>query len=104
VEKGRLLYMRKVTSAWMREAGEELESASVLYEHDRYKSACYHSQQAVAEGLKAIMIEKGKRPGRTHDVVELHNAVTGMGVDSGLSMDDAVYLNSIYKGRVRKWQ
>lgn len=99
VEKGRLLYMRKATSAWMREAEEELGSASVLYEHERYKSACYHSQQAVEKGLKAVMIEKGKRPERTHDVVELHNAVAGMGVDSGLSVDDAVYLNSIYKGR-----
>jgi HEPN domain-containing protein/predicted nucleotidyltransferase len=99
VEKGRLLYMRKATSAWMREAEEELESASVLYEHERYRAACYHSQQAVEKGLKAVIIEKGKRPERTHDVVELHNAVTGMGVDSGLSVDDAVYLNSIYKGR-----
>ena len=99
VETGRLLYMRKATSAWMREAEEELESARVLYEHERYKSACYHSQQAVEKGLKAVMIEKGKRPERTHDVVELYNAVTGMGVDSGLSVDDAVYLNSIYKGR-----
>ncbi len=99
VEKGRLLYMRKATSAWMREAEEELESANVLYEHERYKSACYHSKQTVEKGLKAVIIEKGKRPERTHDVVELHNAVTAMGVDSGLSMDDAVYLNSIYKGR-----
>jgi HEPN domain-containing protein/predicted nucleotidyltransferase len=99
VEKGRLLYMRKATSAWMREAEEELESARVLCEHERYRAACYHSQQAVEKGLKAVIIEKGKRPERTHDVVELHNAVTGMGVDSGLSVDDAVYLNSIYKGR-----
>ena len=99
VETGRLLYMRKATSAWMREAEEEIESASVLYEHERYKSASDHSQQAVEKGLKAVMIEKGKRPERTHDVVELYNAVTGMGIDSGLSVDDAVYLNSIYKGR-----
>jgi HEPN domain-containing protein/predicted nucleotidyltransferase len=99
VEKGRLLYMRKATSAWMREAEEELESASVLREHERYRAACYHSQQAVKKGLKAVIIEKGKKPEITHDVVELHNAVTGMGVDSGLSVDDAVYLNSIYKGR-----
>ncbi len=100
VEKGRLLYMRKATSAWVKEAVEEIESASVLflYEHERYKSACYHSQQAVEKGLKAVIIEKGKRPERTHDLVELLNVVTGMGVDSGLSLDDAVYLNSIYKG------
>jgi HEPN domain-containing protein len=99
VEKGRLLYMRKATSAWIRDAEEELESAKVLYEHGRYKSACYHSQQSVEKGLKAIILEKGRRPERTHDIVELYNAVTEMGSDSGLSMEDAVYLSSIYKGR-----
>jgi len=99
VENGRLLYMRKATSEWIRDAEEDLESAKVLYEHGRYKSACYHSQQSVEKGFKAIILEKGQRPERTHDIVELHNAVTKMGVDSGLSMEDAVYLNSIYKGR-----
>ena len=99
VEKGRLLYMRKATAAWIKEAEEELESANVLVEHGRFKSACYHSQQSVEKGLKAILLEKGQRPERTHDIVELHRAVTKTGSDSGLSMEDAVYLNSIYKGR-----
>jgi len=99
VEKGRLIYMRKATAAWMRDAEEELESAKVLYEHGRNKSACYHSQQSVEKGLKAILLEKGRRPERTHDIVELHNAVTETGTDSGLSMEDAIYLSSVYKGR-----
>jgi len=99
MEKGRLLYMRRATSAWIRDAEEELESAKVLYEHGRYKSACYHSQQSVEKGLKAIILEKGRRPERTHDIVELHNEVTKMGSDPGLTMEDAVYLSSIYKGR-----
>ena len=99
VEKGRLLYMRKATSAWIREAEDEFESANVLYEHGRYKSACYHSQQSVEKGLRAIIIEKGRRPERTHDIVELHNVVMETGFESGLPMEDAVYLNSIYKGR-----
>jgi uncharacterized protein len=98
MEKGRLLYMRKATSAWIRDAEEELESAKVLYEHERYKAACFHSQQSVEKSLKAVIIEKGKRPERTHDIVELYNAVVGLGFDTGLSMEDAVYLNSIYKG------
>ena len=99
VETGRLLYMRKVTAAWLKDAEEELESANVLYENGRYKSACYHSQQSVEKGLKAILLEKGQRPQRTHDIVELHNAVTKTSPDSGLSMEEAVYLSSVYKGR-----
>jgi uncharacterized protein len=99
MEKGRLLYMRKATSAWIRDAEDEMESARVLYEHGKYKGACYHSQQSVEKGLKAIVIENGGRPERTRDIVELRNAVKEMGFDSGLSVEDAVYLNSIYRGR-----
>jgi len=99
MEKGRLLYMRKVTMAWLRDAEQELESASVLYEHEKYRTACYHSQQSVEKGLKAVIIERGSKPERTHDIVELFHAVTGTGFNTELSTEDAVYLNSIYKGR-----
>jgi len=43
--------------------------------------------------------EKGKRPERIHDIVKLINKATNLGFASGLSMDEAVFLNSIYKGR-----
>lgn len=99
VETGRVLYMRKATAAWIRDAQDEFESASVLYEHEMYRSACYHSQQAVEKGLKAYIIEKGQKPERTHDIVELFNTVAQLGFDSRLSTEDAIYLNSIYKGR-----
>jgi len=99
VERGRQVYMRKATAAWLREAEEEIESAKALFEHGRYKAACYHSQQSVEKGLKVILLEKGQKPGRICDIVELHNAVTKSGSDSCLSMEEAVYLSSIYKGR-----
>jgi HEPN domain-containing protein len=99
MEKGRLIYMRKATSAWVTDCEEELESAQVLYQHGRYKRACYHSQQSVEKGLKAMIIERGQRPKRTYDIVELFDAVMEMGVNSGLTTEDAVYLNSIYRGR-----
>ncbi len=99
VEKGRLVYMRKATAAWLKEAEEEFESANLLFQHGKYKAAAYHSQQAVEKGLKAILLEKGQKPERTHDIVELHNAVARAGSDSGLSTEEAVYLSSIYKGK-----
>ena len=99
MEKGRVLYMRKMTMAWMKDAEEELDSAVILHEHKKYRSACYHSEQCVEKGLKAAILERGKRPERTHDIVELVNKVLSFGFESGLSMDDAVFLNSIYKGR-----
>ncbi|TLD39857.1 MAG: hypothetical protein JETT_3879 [Candidatus Jettenia ecosi] len=37
VEKGRFLYMRKATDSWIKEAKDELESATILYEHGKYR-------------------------------------------------------------------
>ena len=99
IESGRVVYMRKTTAAWLRDAREELESASILFEHRKYRAVCFHSQQAVEKGLKALVLEKGKRPARTHDIVELLNAVTADGWAVGLAMDEAVFLNSVYRGR-----
>jgi HEPN domain-containing protein/predicted nucleotidyltransferase len=99
MENGRLLYMRKVTSSWIKDAEDELDSAVILYEHGKYRGSSYHSQQCVEKSLKALILEKGERPGRTHDIVELYSKVTQMGWDVGLPMDDVVFLNSIYRGR-----
>jgi uncharacterized protein len=99
MEKGRLLYMRKVTSSWIKDVEEELDSAVILYEHGKYRGACYHSQQCVEKGLKTLILERGEKPERVHDIIELHNIVKKMGWEIDLTIDDAVYLNSIYKGR-----
>lgn len=99
MENGRLIYVRKATESWIKGAEDEFDSASLLYEHGRYQGSCYHSQQCVEKGLKALILEKGKRPERTHDIVELFNKSKQMGWNTGLSLDDAVFLNSIYKGR-----
>lgn len=99
IETGRVIYMRKDTEGWLKDAEEELASALILLEHDRYRGACYHSQQSVEKGLKALVIEKGEKPERVHDIVELLNRVKPHERKINLSIDDAVFLNSIYKGR-----
>jgi len=99
VETGRVLYMRKVTAAWLSEAQEELDVARILLEHGKHRGACLHSQQCVEKGLKALILERGKRPPRTHDIVELLNQAAAEGSVVGLSMEDAVFLGSVYRGR-----
>jgi len=99
IDTGRVLYMRKATGDWVKEAEGELASARILFEHDRYKTACYHGQQCVEKGLKALILEKGEKPGRVHDIVELLSHAKRLGWKIMLAMDDAVFLNSIYKGR-----
>jgi HEPN domain-containing protein len=99
MESGRLLYMRKVTQAWIVEAKEDLESASILLRHGKYRGACFHSQQCAEKALKALILEKGRRPARTHDLVELLNAANAEGTQMNLVVDDVSFLNSIYRGR-----
>jgi HEPN domain-containing protein/predicted nucleotidyltransferase len=99
MESGRILYMRKVTQSWIGEAREDLESASILLKHEKFRGACFHSQQCVEKALKAVILEKGRRPARTHDLVELLKAVSAEGAQIILDMDDVAFLNSIYHSR-----
>jgi len=99
VETGRVLYMRKSTQAWLAEANDDLESASILFRHGRYRATCFHSQQCVEKTLKALILERGKRPPRTHDIVDLLNRTRLEGWSIDLAADEAAYLNSIYRGR-----
>lgn len=97
--RGRVLYMRKATGAWIAEARDELESAAILFDHHKYRGVCLHSQQTVEKCLKALLLEKARPLTRTHDIVELLNLVTAEGWTVSLPMDEAVFLNSVYRGR-----
>ena len=55
--------------------------------------------QCVEKGLKALIIESGRKPERIHDIVGLLNEVKSMGIAIEISPDDAAFLNSVYKGR-----
>ena len=99
VESGRVLYMRKATAAWFADAREEVETAAILFGHQKYRGVCLHSQQGVEKGLKALLLEVGLRPPRTHDILELLNLVGAGGARTEIPLDDSVFLNSVYRGR-----
>ena len=99
IETGRVLYMRKATEVWIREAEDELESARILQKHGKHRGACLHGQQCVEECLKALILDSGERPERTHDLLVLRAHALRLGRGIELAVDDAVFLNSVYKGR-----
>ena|ERR1051325_9779883 len=99
IEKGKVVYMRKATEAWVHETRDEFDTASVLLSHDKYRGVCLHSQQAVEKALKALLLEKAEKLPRTHDIVDLRNRVQATGWELNLELDDAIFLNSIYRGR-----
>ena len=83
--------MGKATDSWIKEAKDELDSATILYDHGKYRGACCHSQQSVETGLKALILEKGRKPERIHDIVELLNEVIKQGWSISLTIDDAIF-------------
>jgi uncharacterized protein len=98
-EKGKVLYMRDITRAWIEDAREHMESAELLFEKGIYRPACYHSQQCVEKSVKAMIVEKGRKPARTHDILDLLHDARSEGWEPQLTTDDAVLLNSVYRGR-----
>jgi HEPN domain-containing protein len=93
MREGTLLYVKKAVALGVEHAKDELESAMVLYQHDRYEGACYHSRQAIEKGLNAMIISKAKNPEATGDTVELYNRAAALGFKTGLAVEDAVYVN-----------
>ena len=50
---------RKEAERWMRQAEDDLDATSCLFESAHYSLACFHCQQAVEKALKAFMFAKG---------------------------------------------
>ncbi len=91
--------MRKETESWLKIAAEELQSAGHLIEKRLFRMVCYHAQQAVEKMLKALLVEHEIEISKTHNLLDLINAVKKIGYATKLTDEDAVFLNSIYRAR-----
>lgn len=91
--------MRKEAEAWLSIADEDLRSAEVLFERKLLRMACYHAQQAVEKVLKALLADRDIDFPRTHNILDLHNAVKQLGYPAIITDDEALFLNSIYRAR-----
>ncbi len=91
--------MRKEAEAWIKIAAEELQSAEYLMEKKLFRMVCYHAQQSVEKALKALLVEHDIEIPRTHNILDLNNAVKKIGHETKLSDEDTVFLNSIYRAR-----
>jgi HEPN domain-containing protein/predicted nucleotidyltransferase len=96
---GKVVFMRKPTKTWLAQARDELETADILFNSEKYQAVCYHSQQCAEKALQALVLEKAAAVPRIHDIVELRTRVLALGWKITLETDDAVFLNSVYRGR-----
>lgn len=91
--------MRRETEEWLKIVMEEYKSARLLFEEGLYRMVCYHTQQTVEKILKAILTEREIDFKRTHNILDLRNAVIKLGYEIKLSDEDSVFLNSVYRSR-----
>jgi len=91
--------MKRETEEWLKIAQEDLDAAKCLLNEGLYRMVCYHCQQAVEKVLKAILTEQEVDFKRTHNIIDLKNAVLSTGYETEISEEDAVFLNSIYRAR-----
>lgn len=91
--------MKKETKEWSKIAMEELQSAEYLFERSLYRMVCYHAQQAVEKILKAVLTEHETEFSRTHNILDLRNAVEEIGYKTPIVDEDAIFLNSVYRAR-----
>lgn len=91
--------MRKETEAWLKIAEEELLSAEHLSKIKIFRMVCYHAQQSIEKTFKALLVEREIEISRTHNILDLNNAVKKIGYTTRLSDSDAIFLNSIYRAR-----
>jgi len=67
--------MKEDARPWLAEAEENLLTAKLLYENDRFKDASFYFQQVAEKALKAVQIEKLSRFDRVHDLVSLAQSI-----------------------------
>lgn len=87
--------MSELDKEWLRLALEDSKTAQVLFKESIWSHACFHAQQAVEKGLKAL-IESRKEVPKIHDLLELAIQAEKCGFDLKNSHDYFGYLNQFY--------
>jgi HEPN domain-containing protein len=91
--------MKRETEEWLKLANEDLQSAECLFEKRLLRMVCYHAQQAVEKVLKSLLAENGVEIPRIHNLLDLNNSAKTLGHVTGLTGEEALFLNTVYRWR-----
>ena len=67
--------MDKDVAEWIKMADDNLATAKVLLQNEKFKDASYYSQQVAEKAFKAVQIAKLKRFDKIHDLQQLVESV-----------------------------
>ena len=81
---------------WLDFAAYDLKTAKWNYEGKIYTSACYASQQTAEKAIKALLLAKGKKVPKIHNLDRLLTELTRIGIDTSEIKESAIKLNTYY--------
>ena len=64
-----------------------------------WRQVCFHSQQCAEKGLKAVILEKGKKLRKVHDLLELSKDIEDLSLQLPVSVEELDFLNRVYQSR-----
>lgn len=99
LKEGRSLYMKDAVKEWFKQAKDEMDMASYLLKGGYLKGACYHAQQSVEKSIKAGLLVRGWELEKMHSIERLLSIADDFRLSVSISEDDAVFIDSIYRGR-----
>ncbi len=87
--------MPREPQTWVWYSEEDIKSAEVLLQGERYLQVYFHCQQAVEKRLKAVIVQKtGDLPPKIHDLPRLLT-ITGLDTEEAVQ-DFLTDLNELY--------
>lgn len=63
--------MKEEVKKWWKYSESDINTADYLFQGKRYKDASFYCQQAIEKGLKALLLKKGRKIIKIHDLVKL---------------------------------
>ncbi|BER91413.1 MAG: hypothetical protein PWP60_1197 [Candidatus Atribacteria bacterium] len=91
--------MKKITETWLSYALEDLIMAQKALEMGIYRQTCFHAQQTVEKGFKAILLEKGVKIRRIHNLLEISGELEACGMHLPVELSELDFLNRVYRLR-----
>lgn len=99
LKEGRLLYMRDIVAGGLKQAEEDLKAAEYLSKGGFFRSACFHSQQAIEKIIKAHLLKKGWELEKIHNVRRIVSICKDFHIQVAISDEEITFIDSIYRGR-----
>ena len=63
--------VKEEAERWWKYSESDVKTAKYLFEGKKYKDASFYCQQAVEKALKALLLKRGKKIIKVHDLVKL---------------------------------